>query len=70
MEVNNINKIAIVGSKMYTFDCVEDLNRGGYSIDKIITLSPKQAEKHHVSGYFDLSSQANHFNQKAIFLKI
>lgn len=57
-----MKKIAIVGTKIYTYDCIEDLINGGYSISKLITISTQQAEKYHISGFFNLSSQAKQHN--------
>jgi methionyl-tRNA formyltransferase len=55
-------KIAFAGCKDTSFECMAALLGEGYSIDLLITIDEKNAEKNKVAGYMNLAAFANQHN--------
>lgn len=51
-------KIAFVGNKTTTLECMAQFLRDGFQIDLLVTLKPEAGEKHQVAGYTDLGDFA------------
>jgi methionyl-tRNA formyltransferase len=47
-------KIAFIGSKQTTFECMRQFVRDGFRIDLLVTLTPEKGARHEVAGYADL----------------
>jgi methionyl-tRNA formyltransferase len=52
--VETNRRVAIVGCKHTTLELLLGLERNGYTVDHLITLSPEKAAEHNVAGYLDL----------------
>lgn len=53
-----MRKVAFVGAKFTTIDCMRRLLEDGFGIDQLITIGPEEAKKSRVSGYMDVGAFA------------
>src|SRR5687768_14024690 len=51
-------KIAVLGSKTTTFECLRQLQADGTVVDLLVTLTPDSARSNDVAGYMDLRHYA------------
>jgi methionyl-tRNA formyltransferase len=50
--------VGVVGTKVYTHDCIQQLTDADHSVDFLVTLTPEQGANQSVAGYEDLRELA------------
>ena len=52
--VDTGKRVGVAGCKHTTLELIIGLERAGFQVDHVITLSPENGVRHHVAGYLDL----------------
>lgn len=61
-----MTNIGLFGCKSTTYECLLQLVKDGVNISTLITITPEQAERNQVAGYYDLRAAAQGFGIKTV----